>query len=86
MRNLDEALYGYRVNEESASYTLGERKIKDRIVASMHAWEWIYPNCPKSRKAMFDLSFGAFVAGYSEFSGEERARFQRVSYVLQQIP
>lgn len=71
---LDEAFYGYRYNEESASFTLGERKIKDRIVASMHAWEWIYPNCPKSRGAMFDLCFGAFVAGYSELSGGEKER------------
>lgn len=66
------AFYCYRFNQLSASYTLGDKKIEDRIVASVHAWEWIVERCPKSKKAMFDLCFGAYVSAYLTFKGKKK--------------
>lgn len=69
--------YYYRYNPLSASYTLGEKKIKDRIIASVHAWEWIVDNCPMSKAAMFDLCFGAYVSAYLNCHGKEKNRVHR---------
>lgn len=71
---VNSAYYGYRYNQLSASFTLGETKLKDRIIASGHAWEWIADHCPNSKMAMFDLCFGAYTSAFSELKGSKRRK------------
>lgn len=69
---INRGYYCYRINPNSVSYTLGEKKNWDRIIASRHAWEWIHSSCLKSRKAMFDLLFGAYVVAYKETDNSKK--------------
>lgn len=63
---INEGLYYYRYNPISTSFTLGQEKLEDRIVAMEYAFQYAIENSKNNISFVFDLLFGAYAAAYFE--------------------